>query len=52
MNQQEIDTLHNKLDSMREEFERIVNTDPNKAKILLAQYLDLIASNHKKLKHK
>ena len=50
MTQQEYDRIHNDLDKLRETFQTIVNTDPNKARATLAQYLDLIASHHRKLK--
>lgn len=50
MTQQEYDRIHNDLDKLRETFQTIVNTDPDKARATLAQYLDLIASHHRKLK--
>ena len=50
MTPDEYTEMHKAMDDIAASFDTIITTDPNKARAILSQYLDLISSNYKKLK--
>lgn len=50
MTEKEYNEMHKAMDDIAASFTNTIDRDPIKAKALISQYLDLIASNYKKLK--